>query len=301
MGIAVAMLAGWVSATQAVQARTSTFPAALEREVLLVWLQRETDILPSQVVAVTPQAITAIVSNFPAGDGPGPRLVIRAEALSAEVFARTGAMSWHVSLNADCQNRRVRLGETTGYSERNLLGARSVLREAEVGWRAPEPGTALEHAWRAACDSTFTGPFRSASVKLAQADATPTQAVAEAVPVVQTARTSSPAAATPPATPAKAAAPAKPPPAVRAPSAGVPRLSVQLGAMASDPAARSLLIGLSARLQGLPTWVERADMEGRVWHRAMAGGFADAAEAARFCANLKAAGVSCFVRNGRAG
>ncbi len=76
--VSLLSLAGAGAAT----AQTSPFPAALERETLLVWLQRETDILPDQVVAVTPQALTSVVSTFPAGAGPGPRLVIRAEALS---------------------------------------------------------------------------------------------------------------------------------------------------------------------------------------------------------------------------
>ena len=303
VGIALAAMAAAVCAPGGALAQTSTFPAALEREALLVWLQRETDILPSQVVAVTQQAVTSIVSTFPAGVGQGPRIVIRAEALSPEIFARTGAMSWHVSLNADCQNRRVKLGETTGYSERNLLGVRRVLREAETVWRAPEPGTALEHAWRAACDPGFTGPFRSSSVKLAQIDAAPTESVPGPPPPAESPK---PAERATPAVVARAAPPVKAPqvkalPRVLPASPGVGGLSVQLGAMTTDQAARNLLKGLSGRMQGRRTWVEKADVAGRTWHRALAGGFADFAEASRFCGNLNAAGVSCFVRTSRGG
>src|SRR5690349_17960345 len=114
--IGVAGLAG----AQALAQEPPSFPKALDRENLLTWLQRETDITPDRVVAVTPQAITSVVSTFPAGGGQGPRVVIRAEALNAETYARTGALSWHVSLNADCAGHRVRLGETTGYPSRNL-------------------------------------------------------------------------------------------------------------------------------------------------------------------------------------
>jgi D-alanyl-D-alanine carboxypeptidase len=298
VGVGIALVAMTAPLCAPVWAQTSTFPATLEREALLVWMQRETDILPSQVVAVTPQAVTSIVSKFPAGVGLSPRIVIRAEALNPEIFARTGAMSWHVSLNADCQNRRIRLGETTGYSERNLLGVRKVLRESETAWRAPEPGTALEHAWRAACDPGFTGPFRSPSVKLAQIDAAPAQGAPVPPPPAESPK---PAESLAPAVVAAAAPPLNAPPRVLPSSPGVGGPAVQLGALTTDQAARNLLISLSDRMQGHRTWVEKADVAGRTWHRALAGGFADFAEAARFCDNLKAGGVSCFVRRARNG
>ncbi len=298
VGVGIALVATMAPLCAPVWAQTSTFPPALEREALLVWLQRETDILPSQVVAVTPQAVTSIVSTFPAGVGQGPRIVIRAEALSREIFARTGAMSWHVSLNADCQNRRIRLGETTGYSERNLLGVRKVLREAETVWRAPEPGTALEHAWRAACDPEFTGPFRSSSVKLAQIDAPPTESAPAPPPPAESPK---PAESPTPAVVARVAPPVKALPRELPASSSAGGASVQLGAMTTDQAARNLLNSLSSRMQGRRTWVEKADVGGRTWHRALAGGFADFAEAARFCGNLNAAGVPCFVRRTRNG
>lgn len=297
--VAILFMAGAGTAA----AQTSLFPSALEREALLVWLQRETDILPDQVVAVTPQALTSIVSLFPAGAGTGPRLVIRAEALSPEIQSSTGAMSWHVSLTADCQGRRIRLGETTGYSERNLLGTRRVLRAAETNWRTPEPGTAVEHAWRAACEPGFQGPFKSSAVRLAQVDrpapATPT-AAEPAAPV------SAPTAVVPEPTSAprreapKVSAPVPPRPArAVAPASRASGLVAQLGSLASDASAKQLLASLSRRLGGRSTWVEKADVSGRTWYRAMAGGFADAGDAAQFCADLKAAGLSCFVRSGR--
>ncbi|WP_293899192.1 surface-adhesin E family protein, partial [Phenylobacterium sp.] len=177
--VAMGLAGGAASAQPSGQPR---FPPSLEREPMLAWLQRETDILPDRVVAVTPQALTSIVSTFPAGGGQGPRVVIRAEALSAETYARTGALSWHVSMTADCQGHRVRLGDTTGYSERNLIGDRRLLRAAETEWRAPEPGTALDNAWRAACDTSFKGPFEAPSVKVTRADVPPPATAAPAAP-----------------------------------------------------------------------------------------------------------------------
>ena len=170
-GVAALAAGVWLACAGPAAAQDSdppSYPASLDREPLLAWLQRETDIQSDRVLAVTPQALTAVVSTFPAGPGASPRVVIRAEALSAETVAHTGALSWHVSMNADCESHKVRLGETTGYSERNLLGDRKPLRAAETDWRTPEAGTALEAAWRSACKADFRGPFQADAVKAAQ-------------------------------------------------------------------------------------------------------------------------------------
>ncbi|MBL8771956.1 MAG: SPOR domain-containing protein [Phenylobacterium sp.] len=262
------------------------FPASLERATLLAWMQRETDIMPERVVAVTPQSVTSVVSTFPAGGGQGPRVVIRAEALSAETFARTGSLSWHVSLSADCQARRVRLGETTGYAQRNLLGERRLLREADADWRIPEAGTALEYALRAACDPNFQGPFQTKTVKVAAAEGAPSTTAAPPSP--------SPAPA-----PAPRAVPAAVPVARFAPAAG--GIVAQVGAAPSVADAQNLLTTLGRRVEGRTTWVETAQVGGKTWRRALVGGFASAADAQAFCAELKSAGRACFVRAGKPG
>ena len=231
-------------------------------------------------MAVTPQALTSIVSTFPAGPDAEPRVVIRAEALNPETYARTGALSWHVSMSTDCKGRRVRLGETTGYQERNLLGERKVLRPPETDWRTPEPGTALEAAWRSTCQADFKGPFQTPALKVAHPDG------------------SAPApAARPAATPA--AAPAPRPTAPAKPPGGGP--VVQIGASTSEADARRLITALGPALGGRQAWIETAQIDGRTWRRAVVGGFADTAAAARFCADLKASGRGCFVRGARAG
>ena len=302
MGVVTALMAGAGPA----MAQTPTFPASLEREPLLVWLQRETDIQPSQVIAVTPQALTSVLSTFPAGGGLGPRIVIRAEALSEEIRVRSGAMSWHVSLSADCGTRRVRLGETTGYPARNLLGERKVLRPAETDWRTPEPGTALDHAWRVACEPGFAGPFRSSAVRLAQAEGAATNpppelmvpkamaAITRPEPQPQSRPAPSVAAASVPSnarpTPVRIAAPPR--------ASG---FSAQIGSGPSEVEARRLFAGLGAALRGRATWIESAEVDGRTWRRAMVGGFVDGPDAARFCAGLRASGHACFVRPAKSG
>lgn len=270
------LMAVWLAAPGAAAGQPRiTFPSALTREPLLLWMQRQTDIAPDRVLAVTPQALSAVVSTFPGGAGQPPHVVIRSEALSADSAARAGAMSWRVSMSADCEGRRTALGETMGYPARNLLGEPSVVRMAEPEWRTPEPGSALEAALRAACEPDFRGPFKSATLSAARSPA----AAPAAVPT-----TGKPAAA---------------PPEIPAPRAG--GLVVQVGASVSEAEALAMLAALAPRLGGRATWVETAEVAGRVWRRAVVGGFADGSDAGRFCAELKAAGRGCFVRPGRPG
>jgi hypothetical protein len=270
----LAVAGGW-----AAEAPAASFPSSLDRDALLAWLRRDTDITPSQVVAVTPQTLTAVVSAFPAGGGQGPRLVIRAEALTAQTAARTGALSWHVSLNADCDTRRIRMGETTGYPERNLLGARQTLRGAEQAWRSPEPGTALENAWRAACEPAFRGPLMDAGrVEVARADPSTPQ--------------------TPPAPAPTPSAQEPARPAARPPAAAS-RAAVQVGAYASEADARRALADLGPRLAGREPRVETAEVGGKIWRRALVTGFSDLGEAQRFCERLKATGQNCLARRTR--
>jgi hypothetical protein len=284
------LAAGAVWLASAAAAAEPTFPPSLQREPLMAWLQRETDIRPDSVVAVTPQVITAIVSSFPAGGGQGPRVVIRAEALSPDTFARTGALSWHVSLSADCLSRLVKLGETTGYPERNLLGERRALRPEEADWRKPTPGTALDNAWRAACDKDFRGPLQSPELQMTRPD--PQSPLARRTPpgkaqAAQTAPPPAPSASAGRVMSAVATAPVTRP---------MSRLAVQVAAVSSEAEARAVLASLGRQVGSRKTWIETGTVGGRVWRRALVGGFANAAEATQFCAQLKSAGRNCFVR-----
>jgi hypothetical protein len=296
--VAGVCLAGAVAAgvvcVDGAAAQPPSFPTAFDREALLAWLQRETDIAPDRVVAVTPQVVTAVVSSFPAVGGQGPRVVIRAEALNGETHARTGALSWHVSMSADCAAHRVRMGETTGYSARNLLGERRILRPAETDWRVPEAGTALDNAWKVACDAGFTGPFQDPSARNAHAGAPATQVQAPPAAATPPAPAPKPlgrtftrgSAAVPPAAPAPAP-PARPQPAPR----GGP--AVQIGSFPDNASATAALAALGdGRVHGL----EVAVVGGRTWYRAIVSGFASTSEAAKYCAQRQAAGGTCFVR-----
>lgn len=283
---AAALVVVWGGASLAqAPSPPAAFPRSLERQPLLDWLRRETDITPGQVVAVGASAVTAIVSIFPAANGPGPRVVIRAEATDRAAAARDGALSWHVSLNADCDRRRVQLGETTGYRERNLLGERWMLRPAEPDWRTPEPGTPLESVWRAVCEPGFRRPLEVARLDTAQG---PIPTAPREPPQVRSAPPD-PASEPPPAEPARSVS------QPRAPASGA---SVQVLASPSEAAARAALARLGPELDGRSGRVERAQVQGRTWYRAIITGFENRAEAGRFCETLRSAGQACFVRPG---
>jgi cell division protein FtsN len=78
-------------------------------------------------------------------------------------------------------------------------------------------------------------------------------------------------------------------------------LVAQVGSTTSDAEAKGLLKALGSRISGRATWVEKADVGGKTWYRAVVGSFAGASDANQFCAALKAAGRACLVRAGKPG
>lgn len=284
------LAAGWLMAGGTAAAAAPVFPTSLQREPVLAWLKQQTNITPDRVLAVTPQGVMAIVSSTPPSKGHGPRVVLRTEVLNMETYTRTTALSWQVSVVSDCTTGRVQNGETTGYAQRNLAGPGRSLRPAEIDWRMPEKGSGMEAAWLAACDPNFKGPFGNA-LNVAQAGGP--APVAEAAPPPTKAPTV-PAKAPPVAAPAKAAA-------VPSPARATSGLVAQVGSSISEADAKGLLTKLGPAAAGHPTRLEKAEVDGKTWYRAVVGGFAGPGDAAKFCATLKSAGRACFVRAGRSG
>lgn len=101
-----------------------------------------------------------------------------------------------------------------------------------------------------------------------------------------------PAVAAPAATPAPKAE-------VRPAASGSP--VVQIGAFSSNALAEQSWNGVASkipgRIAGKTLRVEKADVDGKTYHRALVGGFSSRADADSFCAALKAEGGACTVRN----
>ncbi len=283
--------------------QTPAFPVTTDRQDLVGWLRRETDITPAQVVAVSPSAVTAVLGAIDTASPRGMRMALRAEAIDAEVSAREGMLSWHMVVEADCEGHRLRLGETTGYVGRNLLGEGRRIRPGSETWTAPPAGAQLESVWRAACEPDFQRPLVTTRALSAPRAASPSLQLRPML--IQDLRTPVTRSASKP-DPVVAPSPASAPPIVRMTAVVTPPdppragATVQLGAMATRGAAEAMLAGLRTNLvgamHGLSTRVSPAGVGGRTVYRALVTGFARSVDAQQFCAGLKTDGVACFVR-----
>jgi cell division protein FtsN len=85
---------------------------------------------------------------------------------------------------------------------------------------------------------------------------------------------------------------------VRPAASGSPQ--VQIGAFSSDALAEQSWNGVASkipgRIAGKTLHVEKADVGGKTYHRALVGGFTSRADADSFCSALKAQGGDCSVR-----
>lgn len=255
---ALPLLIGVLAAGPA--AAQASFPPVRDADALGAWLQAAAGLDPSQVVAVTPSAVTAIVARGAPAEGRVD-LTLRAEALTPEAADRAGVLAWQMRLSADCASGLVRTGETLGYANRAPDGAPVTMSPARPDWRRPAPGTALERAWRAACDAAFQPPLAPALVKASTGTAR--DVVAEA------------------------------------PSRRGPRLAQVVSSPVQADAERrieTLRARFGEQFAGLETRVETAQVRGRTVYRGLVAGFAGHDEAAAFCASLKRRGQDCLAR-----
>jgi len=168
----------------------ASYPAGADRDSIAAWLPQATGLTPQQVVAVTSSAVIALVERGAVRDGHAT-LLLRALPLSPEAAERSGMLAWQMSLEADCATGAVRLGATTGYQSRLAAGDGVALSPAEADWRQPRPGTPLESAWRAACQSRPAAPAAVAYARNATTQA-PVR-LPSAKPVVQVVSSPTPA------------------------------------------------------------------------------------------------------------
>ncbi|HEY3694991.1 surface-adhesin E family protein [Phenylobacterium sp.] len=193
------------------------FPESRSPDDLRAWIRRETDLDPDAVVAVTPGAVTAILSHMSTPEGP-ERVNLRSEATSAEAYAKDGVLSWSSVMVLDCKTGRARLGRTVAYAERNLVGEGRETVAAGPEWITPIPGGAAYNAMRKVCGGQAINPLdRPRPARAAQA--TPVQA--PPATVAAPAPTPPPVVPPPriePAPPLRPAPPAPPPPPPQLPS-----------------------------------------------------------------------------------
>jgi cell division septation protein DedD len=281
-----------------------TYPPSRSLSDVAAWLQRDTPLAPSQIVDISPQAVTAVTSASPMGETRGFLANISSEAVDPEMLAHDGIASWSIPVEVDCDKRSVRLGTMTGYHSRDLRSDARIVREADTGWVTPNATAPLGAVVKALCDRDFRRPLLGRAKVAAQAPepAKPPKLAPSAAPKpAAVAKTDAPPPALRPAlrpAPAPAAvASAKPKPA--APAAGG-AFAVQVGASPSLTDIQGLLAKFkkkfSADLGGLSTSVATVQVDGKTVNRALVSGFGSAAEANDFCKTMSAASQACFIR-----
>jgi hypothetical protein len=267
-------------------AEAPTFPESLTPRAVIAWLQGESDLPPSAVVAISSTAVTGILAVTSAD--PFRRHVdLHSESLSAAAYEEDGALSWRTRVEVDCKTRKAMLGPSMSYPQRNLRGEGRARPAGNTSWVSPVANGAAYNAMLRVCDGKAGNPLRAiAGGRLAA----PAEAALRSSPAGTGASPSADEAA-------RATGPTSP--TASAAISGSRRASVQVSA-ASTPAQASREL---TRMQGLGVVpaaisprVERAVVGRTIYYRALFGDFDGPEEAAAFCRSLVLKGVKCLVR-----
>jgi cell division septation protein DedD len=284
---------------------------------------------PPTIVGLGPDLITVLtkppVRDRASGVFKGAEL--QGEVTSDSVAAVNGWRSMHAVIDISCPDRRDRVRAMTVFSEHNTRGvARDLTPPAD--WIAPEQNTSYGLAVvKYFCGAGAHGVAHAASRPAAGETATPTPPYAHmaAIPSPSPAPAARPSEppAEPPAEPepsdvttnglGAAYPPPPPPPERKTPPAQTPAprparsvrptsgpFAVQVGSTTAEGDAKAILDHLRAAHPGVftaeQTKIEAAEVHGQRHYRAVIVGFADAAQAAGFCAALHAGPTGCIVR-----
>ncbi|HXA37757.1 MAG TPA: SPOR domain-containing protein [Phenylobacterium sp.] len=288
------LFAAFLASAGSALALDVSYPPSRALGDIAAWLQRDTPILPGQVVDVSPSAVTAITAAQPTGQPRGFLANIVSEAVDPQILAHEDVASWSIPVEVDCEKRIVRLGVMTGFHTRDLRTDPRTVRDADDAWVNPVASAPLGAVMRALCDRDFRRPF-DGRLKVAAARSAPPPKPAPTPPAPAADAPRTPALR-PTLTPASPAPPK--PKATAAASAG--GAAVQIGASPDAKDAEALLARLKTKFAtdvgGHGAEVVTAEVDGKTVHRALITGFVSAAEASSLCEKLKAGGQACFVR-----
>jgi hypothetical protein len=214
-------------------------------------------------------------------DGVFEGVELHGETLDAGAAQLLGFSSMTSQLDVDCPRRRDRVISMVTFAEPALQGARQE-RDVPGGWIQPSPQAYLADVLRSVCGLRPNTVLQVASVD----DGPMSTSERAARPVLR------PSIGLTPAAPA-----AEPKPQTPAPPRKPGQVVAQVAAAPSEAAAREALKKVARHApQGTANQVEQAMVDGRTFYRAQVRGFADRAEAGRFCKAVISGGGDCFVR-----
>lgn len=145
-------------------AREDDFPRADDQAALISWLDTRTNIAAATVVTVTPQLVVALVGKTaPATPGGPVRLTLREEVIDAAYVDTVGGRSSLMSMEIQCEERRVRMDERRLYAGANLGGSAQATEPSSAWVKIPQ-GSIMDDVARAVCDTDFAWPLQSAQV-----------------------------------------------------------------------------------------------------------------------------------------
>src|SRR6185437_7707328 len=135
------------------------YPASDNPMTLAAWLGERTNIKPSAVVTITSGFVVALVGKTLPLSPDGPvRITLREEVIAPAFIDAVGGRSSLMSLEIQCDERRLRMDERHLYAGPNLSGATEVV-EASTEWlRIPEESI-MDDVARAACEANYPWPL----------------------------------------------------------------------------------------------------------------------------------------------
>ena len=333
---APALLALLVSLAAPAMARdTSDYPAANDPGTLAAWLGDRTNIKPSAVVTITSGFVVALVGKTMPLSPDGPvRVTLREEVIAPAFIDAVGGRSSLMSMEIQCDERRLRMDERHLYAGPNLSGPTEIVESSTEWLRIPEESI-MDDVARAACEANYPWPLRDltpaatvvaarttpapqvAIAPPASAPAAPVQAAVEPSPAAPEAAPEAPPAApetpaetpptpavvaeetaAPPPAPAAEPAPAAPAPA-EAPQPNV-RYAIQIGAYRDEARAQAAWKALSTErpvlTQGHDFGVRPIKVKGKDLLRGLVLNFQSPQEGEAFCTALAGTGYGCILR-----
>lgn len=263
------------------------FPAAADPASLASWLGARTNIKAASVVTVTPGFVVALVGKQKALSPEEPvRVTLREEVIAPSFIEVVGGRSALMSVEIQCEERRLRMDGRNLYAGPNLSGQKSTDDPSTEWLRIPED-TVMDQVADAACNDSYAWPLQAYAPTpvVAQSDPEPkpspvaqSAAPAEVKPVVEAAKVDKPAE----------------------PSAPSVRYAIQIGAYRNQQLAENAWKALSTERPVLTAGHDFGTRPIKVKDKALLRGlvlnFKSPDEGAAFCTALAGTGYGCILR-----